>query len=161
MYTSAFIYPYITCVKWGQFYTLLSQFHVILRGFSDSLPKQNCFKSICDLLCVVCCSKVLIKCVVKYVENGRGTFPVIAPDHWVAVRKDLKLDVTLVSLCHACFFLSCLKRGTQFRRPSSLCYSISLCIQSRSGGIITKDTKTENYPGLNFSNSKIRFLLPA
>jgi len=65
------------------------------------------------------------------------------------------LDVALVSLCHACFFLS-LREGLS---PSSLCYSISLCSQSRSGGIITEDTKTENDPGLNFSNSKIKFLL--
>jgi hypothetical protein len=69
---------------------------VILRGFRDSLPKQSC-KNICDLF---------KSCVVTYVENGRGTVRVITPDHCVAVRKGLKLDVTLVSLCHACFFLS-------------------------------------------------------
>ena len=79
---------------------------MILRGFSDSLPKQNCCKSISDLLYAVCCSKVFIKCVVKYVENGRGTFPVIAPDHCVALRKGLRLDVTLVSPCHVSLFLS-------------------------------------------------------
>jgi hypothetical protein len=166
MYTSACVYLYITCMKWGKFCTLLSQFRVILRGLSDSLPKQNCCKNICNLLCAVCCSKIFIKHVVTYVENGRWTFPVIAPDHFVALRKGLRVDVTLVSPCRVCFFLSFFlsffKRGTWFRRPSSLCYSISLCSQNRSGEVITGDTKTEYDPGLNFNNSKIqvKFLLP-
>ena len=71
---------------------------MILRGNSDSLAKQHCRQNICDLLCAVCCSIVFIKCVITHVKHGRGTFPDITPDHCVAVRKRLRLDVKLVSL---------------------------------------------------------------